>query len=251
MSKVFGFHRREIHGGVLHNVYFILLEHRFITSFLNIEIRRRFPPHLPSCPKLPRASKSTNSSRMLVGVSSRKVTSLPTSALNQPSLSRNPNLTHLGDDFEKTSTGFVDFLLLDEKGFPLVVLEAKSEDKEPLVGKEQARTYAKSLNCRFVILSNGNLHYFWDLQRGNPNQITSFPTQDSVGHYSKFEPRSQASGRQTGWRRLHRTLPATELPVGSGIPERERAKRIYQASQTALSPNISTQGCARPPESCQ
>ena len=97
-------------------------------------------------------------------------------------------LDALGDDFEKTSTGFVDFLLLDEKGFPLVVLEAKSEDKDPLVGKEQARTYAKSLNCRFVILSNGNLHYFWDLQRGNPNQITSFPTQDSVGHYSKFEP---------------------------------------------------------------
>jgi type I site-specific restriction endonuclease len=43
------------------------------------------------------------------------------------------------------------------------VLEAKAEDKNPLVGKEQARKYAKSQNCRFVILSNGNLHYFWDL----------------------------------------------------------------------------------------
>ena len=97
-------------------------------------------------------------------------------------------LDDLGEDFENTSTGYVDFLLLDEKGFPFVVLEAKSEDKDPLVGKEQARTYAKSFKCRFVILSNGNLHYFWDLQRGNPYQITSFPTQDSVGHYRKFEP---------------------------------------------------------------
>jgi type I restriction enzyme R subunit len=35
-----------------------------------------------------------------------------------------------GNNFEKTKNGFVDFLLLDKKGFPYVVLEAKSEDKE-------------------------------------------------------------------------------------------------------------------------
>ena len=58
--------------------------------------------------------------------------------------------------------------------YPLVVLEAKSEDKNPLVGKEQARTYAKSQKCRFVILSNGNLHYFWDLEQGNlPKELRS------------------------------------------------------------------------------
>ncbi|WP_459615681.1 type I restriction endonuclease [Bordetella sp. 2513F-2] len=97
-------------------------------------------------------------------------------------------INDLGDNFESTKNGFVDFLLLDEKSFPLVVLEAKSEDKNPLVGKEQARKYAKSLNCRFVILSNGNLHYFWDLQQGNPHIITSFPTPDSLKSYQKFEP---------------------------------------------------------------
>ena len=37
-------------------------------------------------------------------------------------------------------------MLLDAKGFPLIVLEAKAEDKNPLVGKEQARKYARSLN---------------------------------------------------------------------------------------------------------
>ena len=40
----------------------------------------------------------------------------------------------LGEDFEKTPKGFIDFLLLSDKGFPLIVLEAKSEDKNPLVG---------------------------------------------------------------------------------------------------------------------
>ena len=95
----------------------------------------------------------------------------------EPSVTiKSTDLDALGANFEKSTKGFVDFLLLDAKGFPLLVLEAKAEDKNPLVGKEQARKYSKSQNCRFVILSNGNLHYFWDLERGNPYVITSFPT---------------------------------------------------------------------------
>ena len=95
------------------------------------------------------------------------------------------DLNELGDDFEKTDRGVVDYLLLNEQGFPFIVLEAKSEGKQPLVGKEQARKYARSQNCRFVLLSNGNLHYFWDLEQGNPYIITSFPTPGSVTGYAK------------------------------------------------------------------
>ncbi|MDO8556854.1 MAG: DEAD/DEAH box helicase family protein [Candidatus Jorgensenbacteria bacterium] len=94
----------------------------------------------------------------------------------------------LGNDFEKTKNGYVDFLLLDKNGFPYAVLEAKSEDKNPLDGKEQARRYAQSLNVRFVILSNGNLHYFWDLEHGNPAVIVTFPTPDSLVHVEQFKP---------------------------------------------------------------
>ena len=101
------------------------------------------------------------------------------------------DLDGLGDDFEKSDKGFVDYLLLDERGVPFIVLEAKSEGKQPLVGKEQARKYARSKNCRFVMLSNGNLHYFWDLERGNPNIITAFPTPDSVTGYGKVQPNPQ------------------------------------------------------------
>lgn len=101
---------------------------------------------------------------------------------------KSQDLDALGENFEKSSKGFIDFLLLNEKGFPFIVLEAKAEDKSPLVGKEQARKYARSQNCRFVILSNGNLHYFWDLERGNPYVITSFPTPTSVIGYQKTVP---------------------------------------------------------------
>lgn len=97
------------------------------------------------------------------------------------------NIDSLGENFESIYNGFVDFLLLDAQGHPLVVLEAKAEDKNPLIGKEQARNYAKSQNCRFVILSNGNLHFFWDLEQGNPHIITRFPSPDSIKGYHRFQ----------------------------------------------------------------
>mgnify|MGYP000969251793 CR=1 FL=1 len=97
-------------------------------------------------------------------------------------------LNGFGENFEKTTNGFIDFLLIDENGFPFIVLEAKAEDKNPLFGKEQARKYAISQNCRFVILSNGNIHYFWDLERGNPNIISTFPTPQTVKGYVAFKP---------------------------------------------------------------
>jgi type I restriction enzyme R subunit len=118
--------------------------------------------------------------------------SAPANIRLEPSVTiKSTDLDALGDDFEKTERGFVDFLLLDAKGFPFIVLEAKAEDKNPLAAKEQARKYARSQNCRFVILSNGNLHYFWDLERGNPYIITSFPTPDSVTGYQRVTPNPQ------------------------------------------------------------
>ena len=98
------------------------------------------------------------------------------------------DLDALGEDFEKAGVGKIDFLLLNEKGFPLLVLEAKSEKHNPLDGKEQARMYAKSQDCRFILLSNGNLHYLWDLERGDPYQITAFPTPTSVEGNCKVKP---------------------------------------------------------------
>lgn len=97
-------------------------------------------------------------------------------------------LDAFGENFDRVRGGYVDFLLLDERGYPLVVLEAKSEDKHPLVGKEQAREYAESQNCRFVILSNGNLHYFWDIEHGNPEVMTRFPAPESIRGYKDFRP---------------------------------------------------------------
>ncbi|MEI6327018.1 MAG: DEAD/DEAH box helicase family protein [Candidatus Roizmanbacteria bacterium] len=96
--------------------------------------------------------------------------------------------TELGDDFENETHGFIDFLLLDKDGRALVVVEAKKEAVDPLSAKEQARNYARNAGARFVILSNGNIHYFWDTKHGNPDTISRFPTQDSITQYEKYTP---------------------------------------------------------------
>lgn len=99
----------------------------------------------------------------------------------------------LDEDLENAVTsdgrrGAIDFLLLDKDGRALVVIEAKKESIDPLFAKDQARTYARNSGARFVILSNGNIHYFWDTKHGNPDTISRFPTQDSITQYEKYTP---------------------------------------------------------------
>ncbi len=109
------------------------------------------------------------------------------------------DLDALGDDLEQCKDGFIDFLLLDGCGKPLVILEAKSEDKNPLSAKEQARKYARSQNARFVILSNGNIHYLWDLEQGNPVVISKFPSPKEIGNHYAFTPDAdRLAGEQVG-----------------------------------------------------
>lgn len=77
----------------------------------------------------------------------------------------------------KNDAGEADYILLDSRGFPLCAIEAKRSAKSPLVGKEQARGYADSLKCRFILLSNSIQHYLWDLDQGSPFVIEQFPSQ--------------------------------------------------------------------------
>jgi type I restriction enzyme R subunit len=95
----------------------------------------------------------------------------------------------MGDDFENRSSGFADYLLYDSENFPLCVLEAKRTSLDPLFAKEQARKYAESLDARFVILSNGNIHYLWDTKSGDPQIISNMPTQELLEERNKFQKR--------------------------------------------------------------
>nr|NQU89849.1 DEAD/DEAH box helicase family protein [Bacteroidota bacterium] len=93
-----------------------------------------------------------------------------------------------GDDFEKTKKGFIDYLLLDNEGFPVALIEAKRESIHPLNAKEQVRKYARSERIQYIILSNGNLHYLWNLEEGNPQVISRFPSPGSFAAFKEFKP---------------------------------------------------------------
>ena len=107
----------------------------------------------------------------------------------------NINIHAAGEDFEHVHGGFIDYLLLDDNQKPIAVLEAKRESIPPLSAKEQARNYANGMHVRFVILSNGNSHFLWDMKEGNPEAISHFPTLESLQDLSdyKLQPETLSS----------------------------------------------------------
>lgn len=101
-----------------------------------------------------------------------------------------------GNDFEKTKNGSLDFLLIDSSSKPLCVLEAKKESLHPLVAKEQARAYAHTVGASLIILSNGIIHYLWDLKKGNPKPIYTFPSPEEIGAIKEWNPDRNALAKE-------------------------------------------------------
>lgn len=97
----------------------------------------------------------------------------------------------LGDDFEHAPSGFVDYLLLNSDQRPVAVVEAKRESIDPLTAKEQAREYAQSLGVRHIYLSNGRVHYYWNLDEGNPVRVSRFMSLEELGKASEWCPDPQ------------------------------------------------------------
>ena len=109
----------------------------------------------------------------------------------------------LGNDFEHAPQGFVDYLLLNTDRRPVAVVEAKRESIDPLTAKEQARGYAESLGVSHIFLSNGLVHYYWNLRQGNPVKVSRFLPLEELGKAADWRP--EAGRRQCG-RELHRSV---------------------------------------------
>ena len=85
-------------------------------------------------------------------------------------------------------SGRADYVLLDQNYQSLAVIEAKNPKKSALDGKEQARNYAKSLNLEFVILTNGEHHFLWNVTFGSPEKMDIFPTQQELISWRNWNP---------------------------------------------------------------
>ena len=79
--------------------------------------------------------------------------------------------------------GRADYMLIDNLGRVLCILEAKREDLDPYDAKEQARGYAENLKAPFIILSNGREHWFWNYERADQRdayRIERMPSRDDL-----------------------------------------------------------------------
>lgn len=83
-------------------------------------------------------------------------------------------MTEVSAQMADGKRGRADYLLLDQRGRPLAVVEAKKRAIEPYVAKNQALPYAQKLQAPFIFLSNGELIYFWDYQNDDARIVNSF-----------------------------------------------------------------------------
>jgi len=74
----------------------------------------------------------------------------------------------------KAVTGRADYVLRNQNGRALAVIEAKKNAINPYVAKQQALPYAKALDAPFIFLTNGELIYFWDYQNDDARIVASF-----------------------------------------------------------------------------
>ncbi|MEX0905103.1 MAG: DEAD/DEAH box helicase family protein [Balneolaceae bacterium] len=84
-----------------------------------------------------------------------------------------------------TGTGYVDYVLWDDNGKPLALVEAKRTTRSYDEGQHQAKLYADCLENRFgvrpvIFLSNGYDIWIWDDSAYPPRPILGFYTKESL-----------------------------------------------------------------------
>ena len=93
----------------------------------------------------------------------------------------------------ETGAGFVDYVLWDDDGLPLAVVEAKRTSKDARIGKKQAKDYADALEKEHgqrpvMFYTNGHDIYIWDDVQGYPpRKIYGFYSKSSLQHLVKFQ----------------------------------------------------------------
>ena len=81
--------------------------------------------------------------------------------------------------------GFVDYVLWDDNGLPLAVVEAKRTKKDPRIGQQQAKLYADCLENQFgqrpvIFYTNGYQHWIWDDVMYPPRSVQGFYKKDEL-----------------------------------------------------------------------
>jgi len=123
---------------------------------------------------------------------------------------------------EASADGRADYLLKNSRTQPLAVIEAKRFSIDPYSSKAQAKAYAQSLSAPFVILSNGQEHYFWDYADGDARPILGIPTQADLERRANLKIHRQGS--------LEDSLKSISIPKNFRFKGEEVETRPYQTA---------------------
>jgi type I restriction enzyme, R subunit len=89
--------------------------------------------------------------------------------------------------------GYADYILWDDNGNPLAVIEAKKTSVDPERGRHQAKLYADGLEKMFghrpvIFYTNGFDTWIWDDSQGfPPRKLYGFYSKDSLQYLSTFQ----------------------------------------------------------------
>lgn len=99
-----------------------------------------------------------------------------------------------------SGTGYADYVLWDDNGLPLAVIEAKKTAVSPDVGRHQAKAYADSLEAKYnqrplIFYTNGPEIWLWD-------DAANYPPRKVYGYYSKDSLQYQVAFKRTEKKKL-------------------------------------------------
>ncbi|BAQ66930.1 DEAD/DEAH box helicase family protein [Geminocystis sp. NIES-3709] len=122
-------------------------------------------------------------------------------------------ITGMPQSINPTGKGYIDYVLWDDNGLPLAVIEAKRTQKDAHLGKQQAKLYADCLEKKFhqrpiIFYSNGYQTYLWDDKNYPPRLVEGFLKKDEL--------------QRMIYRRSH------SKPLEIVLPNQEIAGRSYQ-----------------------
>ena len=99
----------------------------------------------------------------------------------------------VADQPTATGAGFADYVLWDDDGTPLAVIEAKKTSVEPELGRKQAKLYADALEKDngqrpVIFYTNGYEIWLWDDMAGYPpRKVYGYYSKDSLQYLVKFQ----------------------------------------------------------------
>jgi len=115
----------------------------------------------------------------------------------------------------QSGIGYADYVLWDDNGKPLAVIEAKKTSKSAEIGRKQAAMYADGLEKMhgqrpIIFYTNGHEIWIWDDAQGYPpRKLLGFYSKDSLQYNVTFQRKAA-------------------LPLDSVSPSSEIAGRLYQ-----------------------